>query len=45
MKKINFDTYYIKRQSLNLPEKLEVNHNTCEPSQNINLLTDILVNP
>ena len=27
--KNHFDTYYIRRQSLNLPEKLAENHNIC----------------
>ena len=44
IQKIDFDIYYIKRQSLNLPEKLAGNHNLCEPSENISSLTDISVN-
>ena len=42
IQKIDFDIYYIKRQSLNLPEKLAGNHNLS--SENISSLTDILVN-
>ena len=32
IQKSNFDTYYIQRESLNLPEKVEKNHNICEQS-------------
>ena len=32
IQKSGFDTYYIKRQYLPLPEKLAKNHNTCQQS-------------
>ena len=32
MQKSDFDTYYIQRESLNLPEKVGKNHNICEQS-------------
>ena len=40
-----FDTYYIKKQSLALLEKLSRNHNICQQSYNISSLADILVLP
>ena len=41
----DFDSNYIKTQSLTLPEKVAGNHNICEQFQNISSLTDILELP
>ena len=35
----------MRRQSLNLLEKLARNHNICELSQNVSSLADILLQP
>ena len=45
MEKTDFDTHYIRKQSLNLLEKLAGNHNICKPSYNISFFADVLVLP
>ena len=45
IQKTDFDTYYIKRQYFNLPEKLPGDDDICEPSHNIRSITDILLTP
>ena len=40
-----FDSYFIKRLSLTLPEKIERNHNICQRLYSISSLTDMLVLP